>query len=73
MHGQLPLISAVFLAMKSCASVIESLRFKLRILFGVPIDGSVHVFCGNENAANNSSKVELTLDKKVQFYSIPSC
>ena len=55
--------SAEFMAMKSCVSAIEALRFKLR-MFGVAIEGPTHVYCDNESVVNNSSKVESTLDKK---------
>ena len=55
--------SAEFMAMKSCVSAIERLRFKLR-MFGVPIEGPAHIYCDNESVVNNSSKVESTLDKK---------
>ena len=55
--------SAELMAMKSCVSAIESLRYKLR-MFGVPIEGPVHIYCDNESVVNNSSKVESTLDKK---------
>ena len=55
--------SAEFMAMKSCVSSIESLRFKLR-MFGIPVDGPAHIYCDNRSVVNNSSKVESTLDKK---------
>ena len=55
--------SAEFMAMKSCVSAIESLRYKLR-MFGVPIEGPVHIYCDNESVVYNSNKVESTLDKK---------
>ena len=55
--------SAEYMAMKSCVSAIEALRFKLR-MFGVPIDGPAYIYCDNESVVNNSSKVESTLNKK---------
>jgi len=55
--------SAEYMAMKSCVSAIEALRFKLR-MFGVAIDGPAYVYCDNESVVNNSSKVESTLNKK---------
>ena len=55
--------SAEFMAMKSCVSSIESLRFKLR-MFGIPVDGPAHIYCDNRSVVNNSSKVESILDKK---------
>ena len=51
------------MAMKSCVSAIEALRFKLR-MFGVSVEGPAHVYCDNQGVVNNSSKVESTLDKK---------
>ena len=51
------------MAMKSCVSAIEGLRFKLR-MFGVPVDDSAYLYCDNQCMVNNSSKVESTLDKK---------
>ena len=51
------------MAMKSCVSAIEGLRFKLR-MFGVPVEGPSHLYCDNQGVVNNSSKVESTLDKK---------
>ena len=49
--------------MKSCLNTIESLRIKLR-MFGVPFEGPTQVYCDNERAVLNSSKVESALDKK---------
>ena len=51
------------MAMKSCVSAIEGLRFKLR-MFGVPVDGPAYLYCDNQGVVNNSSKAESTLDKK---------
>ena len=51
------------MAMKSCLNAIENLRFKLRMP-GVPFEGPTHVYCDNERAMLNSSKVESTFDKK---------
>ena len=45
------------------AEVIEGLRYKLR-MFGVPIDGPIHVFCDNEAVTKNAIHPESTLKKK---------
>ena len=55
--------SAECIAMKSCVSTKEGLRFKLR-MFGVPVEGPAHVCCDNQGVVNNSNKVESMLDKK---------
>jgi len=57
--------SAEMIAMKMCIEVIQALRFKLR-MFGIPMinDEPTYIFCDNESAVNNASKVESTLNKK---------
>ena len=54
---------AEFCAMKCAVEMIESLRYKLRML-GVPIDGAANVYCDNEAVYKNTSIPESTLKKK---------
>ena len=43
--------------------MIEALRYKLR-MFGVQIDVSTNIFCGNGAVCVNMTRPELTLSKK---------
>eukprot|EP00978_Attheya_sp_CCMP212_P034406 scaffold143909_cov63-Attheya_sp.AAC.2 len=52
-----------FVAMKTAVEMTEGLRYKLRML-GIPIEGPVYVFCGNEGVVKNSANPESTLKKK---------
>ena len=54
-----------FIAMRSCIEEVRGLRYKLR-MFGIPIDGDgqTHIFCDNQAAVNNCSKLESVLNKK---------
>ena len=49
--------------MNNAVEIIEVLRYKLR-MFGVPIDGSMNVFCDNGAVCANTTRPELTLLKK---------
>ena len=57
--------SAEMIALKVCVEAIQGLRFKLR-MFRVPLEKGEpsYVFCDNESAVNNVSKVESVLNKK---------
>ena len=50
-------------AMRNAVEMIESLRYKLRML-GVPIEGPTNVFCDNEAVTKNCSIPESVLKKK---------
>ena len=50
-------------AMRNAVEMIESLRYKLRML-GVPIEGPTNVFCDNEAVTKNCSMPESVLKKK---------
>ena len=52
-----------FIAMKTAAEQIESLRYKLQML-GVPLEGPTNVFCDNEAVFKNVSQPDTTLKKK---------
>ena len=54
---------AEFCAMRVAVEMIESLRYKLRML-GVPIDGAANVYCDNEAVYKNTVLPESTLKKK---------
>ena len=56
-------LSSEFIAMKTCTAHIISLGFKLQML-GIDIDSPPIMMNDNENAVNNSSKIEYTLNKK---------
>ena len=55
----------VYIAMKTCAEAIKSLRYKL-CMFVVPLElgEPTQVFCDNESIVNNSTKVDSRLNKK---------
>ena len=59
--------SEEFIALKVCPlEAIKHLRFKLQC-FGVPLlqgEPPTYVFCDNESAVRNTTKVESTLNKK---------
>jgi len=50
--------------MRHAVELIKSLRYKLRMLFGVPIEGPTNVFCDNEAVTKNCSIPESVLKKK---------
>ena len=52
-----------FCAMKIAVEMIESLRYKLRML-GIPIQGPANVFCDNQAVYQNCVVPESTLRKK---------
>jgi hypothetical protein len=52
-----------FQAMKNAIELVESLRYKLRMI-GVPIDGPTNIFCDNEEVYKNTSMPESVLKKK---------
>jgi len=54
---------AEFVALRIAIELIESLRYKLRML-GIPIEGACSVFCDNESVVKNASIPESTLRRK---------
>ena len=52
-----------FCAMKIAVEMIESLRYKLRML-GIPIQGPANIFCDNQAVVKNNISVDSTLSKK---------
>ena len=52
-----------FTMMNNEVGIIDSLSYKLR-MFGVPIDGSTNIFCGNRAACVKTTWPESTLFKK---------
>ena len=52
-----------FTDMKNYVELIAALLYKLR-MFGVSIDGSTGIFCGNEAVYKNTSTPEYQLRKK---------
>ena len=52
-----------FIVMKTAVEQIEALRYKLR-MFGIPIEGSMNVFCDNEAVFKNTTMPDSTLKKK---------
>jgi hypothetical protein len=52
-----------FMALKTATEMIQSLRYKLRMM-GVQLDGPANVFCDNNSVVINSSVPESTLKKK---------
>ena len=49
--------------MKNTMEIIEALCYKLS-MFGVPIDGSTNIFCGNRAVCVKTTWPESTLFKK---------
>ena len=58
--------------MRTALEMIESLRYKLRML-GVPIDGPANVYCDNEAVYKNTSIPESVLKKKHHSISYHRC
>ena len=52
-----------FIAMKTAVEQIEALRYKLR-MFGIPIEGSMNIFCDNEAVFKNTTMPDTMLKKK---------
>ena len=52
-----------FTTMKNSVELISALRYKMR-MFGVPIDGSNHIFCDNEAVYKNAPTPKSQLSKK---------
>ena len=63
---------AEFCAMRTAVEMIESLRYKLRML-GIPIDGPANVYCDNEAVYKNTSIPESVLKKKHHSISYHRC
>ena len=49
--------SSKFIAMKTAVEQIEALQYKLR-MFGIPIEGSMNVFCDNEAVFKNTTMLK---------------
>ena len=49
--------------MRIATEVLESLRYKLRMM-GVPLNGPVNVFCDNNAVVTNATIPESTLKRK---------
>ena len=60
---QMSTFGSEFTAMKDSIELIAALRYKLR-MFGVPMDGSTDIFCGNESVYKNTSTPESQIRKK---------
>ena len=58
--------------MRTVLEMIESLRYKLRML-GVPIDGPTNVFGDNEAVYKSTSVPEFVLKKKYHSISYHRC
>ena len=52
-----------FIAMKQSIDLIESLRYKLRMM-GIQIDGPTNLFCDNNSVVLNTTTPESTLSKR---------
>jgi len=52
-----------FIAMRITIELLESLRYKLRMM-GIPIDGPANVFCDNKSVVTNATVPTSTLKKK---------
>jgi hypothetical protein len=52
-----------FVAMRIATELLESLRYKLRMM-GVPINGPANVFCDNNAVVTNATIPESTLKRK---------
>ena len=64
-----------FVALKTAAEMIISLRYKLR-MFGVPLEGPANVMCDNESVYNSVSRVDSRLKKKsnsICYHKVREC
>jgi hypothetical protein len=52
-----------FIAMRILVEMLESLRYKLRMM-GIPIDGPANAFCDNKSVVTNATVPTSTLKKK---------
>ena len=52
--------------MNKGVDIVEALSYKLT-MFGVPIDGSVNMFCDNKAIYKNTIKTAYVLKKKYHF------
>lgn len=52
-----------FVAMRIMVELLESLRYKLRMM-GIPTDGPANVFCDNKSVVTNATVPTSTLKKK---------
>jgi hypothetical protein len=52
-----------FVVLKTAVDMIESLRYKLRML-GTPVNSSTNVFCDNKSVITNSTTPTSQLKKK---------
>jgi hypothetical protein len=52
-----------FIAMRILVELLESLRYKLRMM-GIPIDGPTNTFCDNKSVVTNATVPTSTLKKK---------
>jgi len=52
-----------FIAMRILVELLESLRYKLRMM-GIPIDGPANAFCDNKSVVTNATVPTSTLKKK---------
>jgi D-aminopeptidase len=53
-----------FVALRTARDLIITIRYKLRMFVGVPLEGPAQVFCDNEGVVKNSSVPESVLTKK---------
>jgi len=53
-----------FMAMKTAVEMTEGLRYKLRMMMGVPFDGPANVMADNMSVVKNTSIPESVLKKK---------
>ena len=54
-----------FITMKTAVKQIEALWYKLR-MFGIPIEGSMNIFCDNKAVFKNTTMPDSTLKKAYQ-------
>jgi hypothetical protein len=55
--------TSTFVAMKIAVEFIEALQYKL-LIFGIPNEGPMNIFCDNEAVTKNAIHPESTLKKK---------
>jgi hypothetical protein len=64
---------AEFVAMKHGIKMLRGLRYKIRMMGGIPLSGPMYIYGDNESQMTNSSRLESTLKRKcnsICYYAI---
>jgi hypothetical protein len=64
------IFGAEFVAMKHGIETLRGLRYKIHMM-GIPLSRPTYIYGDNKSQVTNSSRLESTLKKKVQFHLLP--